>query len=96
MNKYEVIVVVSGDINNKNEFEKYLKKEGFSNIENEEFAYQAFATLPLMNTRAFIFGVLKKALELSKTPTCQFICQLGENKLEKYIYDEKIKNFKEL
>ncbi len=89
---YEVLLVVYG-VNKKAPFENHLKKEGFQAIEGEEFAYQGKASLPLMNTRAYIFDVLKRALELSKTSTCKFICQLGENPLETYEFKEDIKNF---
>lgn len=95
MTKYEVLLVVDG-INNKTNFEKHLKKEGFLAIANEEFAYQGKANLPIMNTRAFIFNVLKKAMTLSDTKVCNFICQLGENPLEKYQYDIKLKDFIEV
>ncbi len=89
---YEVLLVIHG-INEKIPFENHLKKEGFLPIEGEEFAYQGKASLPLMNTRAYIFDVLKKALELSKTPTCKFVCGLGDNPLETYEFKEDIKNF---
>lgn len=91
--EYEVLLVIDG-INEKIPFEKHLKKEGFLQIIGEDFAYQGKAHLPLMNTRAYIFDVLKKALKLSNTKTCTFICQLGENPLEKYAFNEEAKDFK--
>lgn len=97
MSDYEVLLVVESlHVKDKEAFEKHLKKEGFLAINGEEFAYQGKANLPLMNTRAYIFSVLKKAMELSNTKTCAFICSLGENPLEKYKYDEKIENFNEV
>lgn len=97
MSKYEVLLVVDGlHVKDKIAFEKHLKKEGFLPIDREEFAYQGEANLPIMNTRAYIFDVLKKALTLSKTKTCTFVCQIGENPLENYIYNEDTKNFDEV
>lgn len=94
MNSYEVLIVVDG-VGEKEPFDKHLKKEGFLAIDGEEFAYQGKANLPLMNTRAYIFDVIKKALKLSNTKTCTFICQLGENPLERYRYEEETKEFEE-
>lgn len=95
MNRYEVLLVIDG-INDKTGFEKHLKKEGFLPIKGEDFAYQGTANLPLMNTRAYIFDVLKKAMSLSDTKTCSFVCQLGTNPIEKYQYNTKLKNFIEI
>ncbi len=86
MQKYEVILVLE-QVKNKKEFDAYLKKEGFSPIENEEFAYKAKTDLPLENTRAYIFGVLKKY------KVQNFICQLGTNDFEIYKFDEKILHY---
>lgn len=95
MEKYEVLLVIDG-VHEKDSFEKHLKKEGFIPIENENFAYVGEANLPLFNTRAYIFDVLKKALTLSNTKSCTFICKLGENPFEKYIFDESRKNFNQI
>ncbi len=89
---YEILLVVMG-VENKTPFEKYLKKEGFQAVKNEEFAYNGVTNLPLMNTRAFIFNVLKKAMELSNTKELSFACQLDKNELEFYKYDRKINDF---
>ncbi len=91
--KYEVLLVVDG-VRDKDSFDKHLKKEGFRLVEGEDFAYEAKASLPLMNTRAYIFDVLKKALKKSHTKTCHFIFSLGDNPLEKYAYESD--DFKEL
>ncbi len=95
MDKYEVLLLING-VNDKKSFEKHLKKEGFEAIENEEFAYIGHASLPVMNTRAFIFDVLKKALSLSNTKSCSFICKLGENPFETYAFNESKKSFEEV
>lgn len=95
MENYEILLVVDR-VNEREVFEKHLKKEGFLPIENEELAYKGEANLPIMNTRAYIFDVLKKALKLSNTKTCTFICQLGGNPLEKYAFSKDDKNFKEI
>lgn len=96
---YDVLLVISGlHVNAKTLeiFEKHLKKEGFLKIENEEFAYIGKASLSLMHTRAFIFDILKKAMQLSKIDQLSFICQLGNNPFESYIYDRSIKSFQKI
>lgn len=89
MNEYEVILVVKA-VNDKASFEKSLKKEGFSPIDGEEFAYMGKAHLPLMNTRAFIFDVLSKAVSKDELVDFSFVCQLGENTMEKYRYADGV------
>lgn len=85
MKNYKVLLVID-KVNNLEIFEKHLKKEGFLPIKNEKLAYQGEANLPLMNTKAYIFDVLKKACQLSNTLSCTFIYQLGDNPFEKYIF----------
>lgn len=94
---YEVLLVVDGlHVKDVLAFEKHLKKEGLLKIENEAFAYLGKATLSLMHTRAFLFGTLKQAMNLSSTKNLSFTCLLGENPLEKYIFSQKDKTFKEI
>lgn len=97
VNKYEVVLVLQGlHVKSIDTFEKHLKKEGFSKIENEEFAYIGYATLSLMHTRAFIFDTLKNAMKLTGIKNLSFIAQMGENPLETYKYCEKDSNFQEI
>lgn len=84
-NEYDVILVIDAfDATHKEKFDKHLKKEGFDVVDTDEFAYTAKAHLPLMNTRAFIFDVLKKAFEKICIEKSHFIFQLGDNGFERY------------
>lgn len=96
--KIEVIVVVEilekKDVTNIEDYEKYIKKEGFVKI--EEGAYQGYGTTGIMNIRAFIFGVFSKSFELGGFKKCKLICQIGKNPLEAYFYEEKKIYFSEI
>lgn len=76
--------------------EKYLKKEGFSKVKDEEGAYQGFGTTAIMNIRAFIFSVFSKAFELGGFSKCKLICQIGKNDFEAYMYKKNEIFFEEI
>ena len=84
--KVILIIEVVG-LEDKVIFDKHLKKEGFSPIENEEFAYDGDTTTHLFSTRAFIHEVVEKGLKKSGFLTCKIIFQVGENPLEAYRFD---------
>jgi len=92
--KVLLIVEVEG-LKDKTLFEKYLKKEGFTPIENEIFAYEGNATTHLNSTRAYILEILHKALKITSFSTCKIIFQVGENPLEAYVFNKNNNNFKE-
>ena len=91
-----LLVIDFQDLKDKEVFEKHLKKEGFNAIEGESFAYQGVSSTPVMNTRAFIFEVVSKALLKSPASHCALMCQIGENPMESYIYNESTKFFEEI
>lgn len=93
--KVILIVEVEG-LADKAIFEKHLKKEGFTPIENEEFAYDGDTTTHLFSTRAFIHEVVEKGLKKSGFLTCKLIFQVGENPMEAYVFDTLHDEFKEV
>ena len=93
--KVILIVEVEG-LSEKAIFEKHLKKEGFTPIPNEEFAYDGDTTTHLFSTRAFIHEVVEKGLKKSGFLTCKIIFQVGENPLEAYRFDTLQDSFVEV
>lgn len=90
----EVIVVLEvNDLTEKEKFEKYLKKEGFNSVENEEFVYTGTSTTTIFSTKAYILGVFKEALELVTFDKCKMIFQIAENPFEAYVFDRTTNDF---
>ena len=82
-----VILIVEVDgLKDKTVFEKHLKKEGFSVIPEEVFAYQGDTTTHMFSTLAFILEVVEKGLHKSGFDTCKIIFQVGENPMEAYLF----------
>jgi len=90
-----LIVEVEG-LSDKTIFEKHLKKEGFTPIPEEVFAYEGDTTTHLFSTRAFILEVVEKGLKKSGFLTCKIIFQVGENPLEAYRFDTLQDSFVEV
>lgn len=82
-----VLIVEVEELKDKKIFEKHLKKEGFTPVLGEEFAYDGETSTHLYSTRAFILEVVEKGLIKSGFSTCKIIFQVGENPMEAYIYD---------
>lgn len=82
-----VLIVDVEGLKDKVVFEKHLKKEGFTPIPEESFAYQGDTTTHLFSTRAFILEVVEKGLKKSGFQACKIMFQVGENPMEAYVYD---------
>jgi len=93
--EYDVLVVVEvKDMEDKVAFDKYLKKEGFTEIKDEPYAYKGVSSTPLFNTRAFLEDTFKKALKKAKNfDEFKMVVQLGENPLEIYKYNKEKRSF---
>ena len=91
-----ILIVEAEGLKDKMAFEKHLKKEGFTPVENEEFAYDGDTTTHLFSTRAFIHEVVEKGLKTSGFLTCRIIFQVGENPLEAYRFDTLQDSFVEV
>lgn len=90
-----LIVEVEG-LTDKTIFEKHLKKEGFTPILDEEFAYEGNTTTHMFSTRAFILEVVEKGLKKSGFESCRIIFQVGENPMEAYLFDREKDTFEQV
>lgn len=88
-----VLVVDVTELKDKNIFEKHLKKEGFSAILDEDFAYEGDTSTHLFSTRAFVLEVVEKGLLKSGFSACRMMFQVGANPMEAYSYNIKTKEF---
>lgn len=91
-----VLIVDVEGLKDKVVFEKHLKKEGFTPIPEEAFAYEGNTTTHLFSTRAFILEVVEKGLQKSGFLTCKIMFQVGENPMEAYVYDTLHQIFNEV
>lgn len=90
--KVILIIDVKG-LKDKVIFERHLKKEGFTPIEDEDFAYEGETTTHLNNTKAYILNILKKGLKKTEFEKCKIIFQVGENPMEAYEFNKKEDEF---
>ncbi len=88
-----ILIIDAKNLNEKRVFDKHLKREGFDEIEGEEFAYEGEAHTHLFNTRAYILEVVTKALAKTSFDACKIIFQIGENPMEAYIFESNKKGF---
>ena len=88
--EYDVVVVVSVDeLGDKEAFDKHLRREGLREIDGEPFAYKGVSSTPIINTRAYLADVFKKALKKAGNfKNFSMIVQLGDNPMEVYKYKD--------
>lgn len=91
-----ILIVEVEDLKDKAVFEKHLKKEGFTPIEGEVFAYEGDTTTHMFSTRAFILEVVEKGLKKSGFLTCKIIFQVGENEMEAYLFSLEKDTFEQV
>jgi hypothetical protein len=91
-----VLIVEAVGLKDKEVFDKHLKKEGFSPIPDEAFAYQGTTTTHMFSTRAFILEVVEKGLKKSGFDTCKIIFQVGENPMEAYLFHHEKDSFEQV
>lgn len=93
----EVILIVEASrLKDKVVFEKHLKKEGFTPIPDEMFAYSGNTTTHLFSTRAFILEVVEKGLKKSGFDTCKIVFQVGNNPMEAYLFHHEKDSFEQI
>jgi hypothetical protein len=64
-NQINVLVLLDiKGLEDKQSFEKHLKKEGFNLVENENFAYTGTSTTSIPTTKIYIIEVFAEALEM--------------------------------
>jgi hypothetical protein len=91
-----ILMVMVEGLKDRAIFEKHLKKEGFTPILGEEFAYEGDTTTHLFSTRAFILEVTEKGLKKSGFTSCKIMFQVGENPMEAYVYNLEKEAYEEV
>lgn len=91
-----VLIVDVQALNDQTVFEKHLKKEGFTPIPEEAFAYEGNTTTHLFSTRAYILEVVEKGLKKSGFLTCKIIFQVGDNPMEAYLFNLENDTFEQV
>lgn len=96
MQTIDVVVILDVlGLNNKELFEKHIKKEGFNIVENEKFVYSGNSTTTYFSTKAYILEVFKKGLMKSGFKSANLGFLLNENSYS-YYFDENTKDFEEV
>ncbi len=88
-----ILVLDIQGLQDKEKFEKHIKREGFFPIEGEPFSYQGETTTHQLNTKLYIFDVVKQGLLKSGYKRCKIIFQIGEYPMEAYIYNRESGEF---
>ncbi|AXH13035.1 hypothetical protein [Halarcobacter bivalviorum] len=97
MEELEVLVLldVSG-LEDKEKFEKHVKREGFKAVEGENFVYTAKSTTTTFSTKAYILEVFKKGLQKNEFLEANLIFLLNETPYPAYYYDRTTNDFEEV
>ena len=88
-----ILIIEVQELKDKIVFEKHLKNEGLTPIENEEFAYEGETTTHMYSTRAYMLDVVTTGLSKTSFHTCKMIFQVGENPMEAYIFNHEDNSF---
>ena len=80
-------------LEDRDKFEKHVKKEGFKNVEGEEFVYTGHSTTTTFSTKAYILEVFKKGLQKTNFKSANLIFLLNETPYPTYYYDKNTNDF---
>lgn len=81
-------------LEDKERYEKHLKKEGFKIVEGEDFVYTAKSSTSLFSTKAYILEVFKKGLHNQEFQgDANLIFLLNETPYPAYYYDKNTREF---
>ena len=95
--KLEVIVLLDvGGLEDKEKFEKHVKREGFIPVEGEEFVYTASSTTTTFATKAYILEVFRKGLDKNSFSDANLVFLLNETPYPPYYFDKTTNNFEEV
>lgn len=94
MDGIEVLVLLDiGGLEDKEKFDKHVKKEGFKPVEGEDFVYTAHSTTTTFSTKAYILEIFKKGLQKNKFNDANLIFLLNETPYPTYYYDKETNDF---
>ena len=80
-------------LEDRDKFEKHVKKEGFIKVPNEDFVYTGNSTTTTFATKAYILEVFKKGLQKNVFNDANLIFLLNETPYPTYIYDKNTNDF---
>ncbi|PLY07905.1 MAG: hypothetical protein C0625_04155 [Arcobacter sp.] len=90
----EVLVLLDVEaLEDKEKFEKHVKREGFIVVEEEEFVYTAKSSTTMFSTKAYILEVFKKGLQKTNFESANLVFLLNETPYPPYYYDKTINEF---
>ncbi len=90
----EVLVLLDvGGLQDKEKFEKHVKKEGFTPVVGEDFVYTGHSTTTTFSTKAYILEVFKKGLQKNVFNDANLIFLLNETPYPAYYYDKETNDF---
>lgn len=96
MEELDVLVLLDvAGLEDKEKFEKHVKREGFSPVEGENFVYTAKSTTTTFSTKAYILEVFKKGLQKNSFTDANLIFLLNETPYPAYYYDKQTNDFEE-
>ncbi|OCL83745.1 hypothetical protein [Arcobacter porcinus] len=80
-------------IEDRDRFERHVKKEGFVKVDGEEFVYTGHSTTTTFSTKAYILEVFKKGLQKAGFSTASLVFLLNETPYPAYYYDKDTNDF---
>jgi len=90
----EVLVLLDvGGLQDKDKFEKHVKKEGFTPVDGEDFVYTGNSSTTTFSTKAYILEVFKKGLQKNVFNDANLIFLLNETPYPAYYYDKETNDF---
>ena len=91
----EVLVLLDvTPLEDKEKFEKHLKKEGFKTVENENFVYTAKSSTTTFATKAYILEVFKVGLQkVNFDGEANLVFLLNETPYPAYYFDKNTNEF---
>ncbi len=97
MEQIELLVLLDvSNIQDKQRFEKHLRKEGFKVVEEENFVYTAKSSTTTFATKAYILEVFAKGLQKVGFGDANLVFLLNETPYPPYYYDKNTKCFEEV
>jgi hypothetical protein len=94
MDQIEVLILLDVvELENKKKFEKHIKKEGFSLVEDENFVYTGKSSTTTFSTKAYILEVFRKGLQKNSFSSATLIFLLNETPYPAYYYDKTTNDF---
>ena len=94
MEQIEVLVLLDvAGLEDKEKFEKHLKKEGFKIVEEEPFVYTAQSSTTTFSTKAYILEVFRKGLQKNSFKNANLIFLLNETPYPAYYYEHATNDF---